>query len=152
MTCRSTKRRDELRRVVPLKDVQWSEAWALVPPREYCQRQLRVCELIAVTGWRQQILRRKSLGKEFTLRSSKTQLLLAEVSLAKLATGSSSRKGSCGLSPKGRNHVGQPRGEVYSLLKGAQNVDSSTACCSVVLRLRTERNLVNGVTCRCVHS
>ena len=38
MTCRPTKRRDELRRVVPLKYVQRSEAWALVPPREYCQR------------------------------------------------------------------------------------------------------------------
>ena len=66
------------------------------------------------------------------MRSSRAQLLLAEVSLVKLATGSPSRKGSYRLSPKGRKYDGQPRGEVYSLLKGAQNVDSSKACCSVV--------------------
>ena len=45
------------------------------------------------------------------MRSSRAQLLLAEVSLAKLATGSSSRKGSYRLSPKGRKYDGQPRGE-----------------------------------------
>ena len=39
-----------------------------------------------------------------------------------METGLPSRKGSHGLSPKGRKGDGQLQGEVYSLLERAQNV------------------------------
>ena len=70
------------------------------------------------------------------------QLSLAEVSLAKLATGSSSRKGLCGHSPKDWKHGAQMRGEVYSLPNWAQNVNGSRTCCSVVFTDREQGEIL----------
>ena len=50
------------------------------------------------------------------------QLSVIEVSLVELATRPSSRKGFCGYAPKVWKQGGQLRGEVYSSLKGAQNI------------------------------
>jgi len=47
---------------------------------------------------------------------------VTEGSLVELATRLPSRKGLCGHPPKVWKHSVQPRGEVYSLLNGAQNV------------------------------
>ena len=59
---------------------------------------------------------------EMRRNSHRTQLSVTEVSLVELATRPPSRKGSCGNAPKVWKQGVQPRGEVYSSLKGTQNV------------------------------
>ncbi len=43
-------------------------------------------------------------------------------------------KGVCGDAPKASKQGVLPKGKVYSLPKGAQNMFSSNACCSVVVK------------------
>ena len=116
MTCRQTKKGDELRRVVPLNIIQWSKVRVLIPLRECCQRHSRICRFIAKTGQRQKPMTKRSLGKGLTLRSPRIWLLITEVSLVSLATNLSSRKGPCRHAPKVWKCGAQKRGEVYSLL------------------------------------
>ena len=75
----------------------------------------------------------KTKSWEGGLKTFRIQLPVTEVSLVEMETGPSSRKGLCGQAPKVWKYSVRQRGEVYSLLEGAQNViDGSRACCSVI--------------------
>ena len=147
--CRLTKRGDELIEVVLSKIIQWFKSKSPCTTKEVLLRIFADLWIHRENGVRA-ITKRKSWEGVF-IKILQNSTVVGRSLSGEIGNNFTVPKGDCGLSPKDGKHVAQKQGEVYSLPNWTQNVNDSIACCSVVERLRTGRNLVNGFTYRCVH-